>query len=471
MNTPCHTTTRLGNILLVLLLCTMPACSVRAQEMTPVEQITSPPEEAIPEPPTAMFQPPPQPTRMGNDTWTAIGPWVNITDIVFNPKLPSTIYAGTDSGIFKSTDGGVSWNAVNSGFPEQWDRHVLDLEIDPVTSTTISAGTWIGIFKSTDGGNFWSPVNNGITYTHIFGLEIDPATPSTLYAVTITGQIFKSLNSGESWAPLAEDIFEEQYAIFLTIDPINSNNLYAGTQHGGIFKSTDAGENWSAINNGLGETYDNPVDGLVFDPVTSTTLFALTRYKFIFISVNSGQDWSALDVGFDTKSVHIQRLLIYPVAPDTMYIGTLLYGVLKSTDGGKYWLRLDNALNGYAINTLAFDPSSGDILYVGTYGNGIMTNQTNRPFSAVRMPTLTAAPIAPTYDPLLTFLRQLKMYRCPPIVPAVHPLPRLDAQFSISGTLDFRKQIQIPANARVIQVCVGIAGIFIHTYVLKMWIS
>ena len=59
-------------------------------------------------------------------------------------------------GIYKSTDGGVTWNAANSGLKSSF---VLTLAIDSVHATTIYAGTWDGrIFKSADGGANWSVV-------------------------------------------------------------------------------------------------------------------------------------------------------------------------------------------------------------------------------------------------------------------------------------------------------------------------
>ena len=55
------------------------------------------------------------------------------------------------------------------------------------------------LFKSTNGGAAWSAVNTGLTYTYVFALAIDPATPSTLYAGTVDG-VFKSTNGGTAWS-------------------------------------------------------------------------------------------------------------------------------------------------------------------------------------------------------------------------------------------------------------------------------
>ena len=85
--------------------------------------------------------------------------------------------------MFKSTNGGGNWNAVNTDLTI--NGYVTSLAIDPKTPATLYAGTDDGgVFKSTNGGGNWSAVNTGLTNPFIFSLAIDPATPTTLYAGT-----------------------------------------------------------------------------------------------------------------------------------------------------------------------------------------------------------------------------------------------------------------------------------------------
>ena len=77
--------------------------------------------------------------------------------------------------MFKSTNGGGNWGAVNTGLTA---TTVCALAIDPATPTTLYAGTDGGVFKSTNGGGNWSAVNTGLTATTVLALAIDPATPS-----------------------------------------------------------------------------------------------------------------------------------------------------------------------------------------------------------------------------------------------------------------------------------------------------
>ena len=89
--------------------------------------------------------------------------------------------------MFKSTDSGASWNAINNGLTS---RIVPALAIDPITPSTLYAGTSGGVFKSTDRGASWSAINNGLTDTDIEALRIDPVTPNILYAGTFGGGVF-----------------------------------------------------------------------------------------------------------------------------------------------------------------------------------------------------------------------------------------------------------------------------------------
>ena len=97
----------------------------------------------------------------GVNVWTTNGPeGGSISALAVDPQTPTTLYAGTTSaGVFKSTDGGTHWRAVNAGLGA---TTVRALAIDPQTPTTLYAATWDrGIFKSTDGGPTGAPPTAG----------------------------------------------------------------------------------------------------------------------------------------------------------------------------------------------------------------------------------------------------------------------------------------------------------------------
>jgi photosystem II stability/assembly factor-like uncharacterized protein len=253
-----------------------------------------------------------------------------ISALAIDPAVPTTLYAGTNNGVYKSTDGGGNWLPVNTNLPDMLTISVL--AIDPLTSTTLYAGSELrGVYKSTDGGGNWTPVNVGLP-SEIHALAIDPAMPATLYAGTAGGGIFKSIDSGGGWSAFNTGFPDMTMTrvLALEIDPTAPTTLYVGTFNG-AFKSTNGGENWEPINNGL---TNSGVHSLAIDPSEPTTLYA-GAYTIVNDSGN-------------------------PYIPGS--------GIFKSTNGGMNWEVINTGLTHTAVSTLAIDPSVSAILYAGTWG-------------------------------------------------------------------------------------------------------
>ena len=106
--------------------------------------------------------------------------------VAIDPQNSSTVYVWTlAAGLLKTTDGGASWHAVNSGLPLSVRANAL--AIDPQNSSTVIAATTSGVFRSADGGANWTAVNAGLTTLQIQTLAIDPRDASTVYAGTAGG--------------------------------------------------------------------------------------------------------------------------------------------------------------------------------------------------------------------------------------------------------------------------------------------
>jgi hypothetical protein len=133
----------------------------------------------------------------GGNTWTfsAASP-ASVTAISLAKATPTTLYVGTQtSGVFKSADGGSTWDSVSAGLPSQTVSggtafgNVRALVVDPTNANTVyiamdnlsSAHAGGGVFKSTDGGNTWQAINTGLPGSIVTTLAVDPVAPSTLY--------------------------------------------------------------------------------------------------------------------------------------------------------------------------------------------------------------------------------------------------------------------------------------------------
>jgi len=240
--------------------------------------------------------------------------------------VDGAVYAGCEpSMIFKSSDGGSSWSAVNIGPSPDASR---EMAIDPQTLSTLYASTYTKLFKSSDGGSSWSSVGPVSTQTVAFDLQ----SPTTVYAGTDYA-LFKSIDGGASFSRTGLTVLGV-YAV--AVDPKVPTTLYAGTRDyspnlTGVVKSTDGGASWSAANNGLG-----------IQPLG-------------------------------------RALAIDPLNPAIIYVGIAGRGVFKSTDGGMSWTGINTGLTNLSIYALAIDPMTPTILYAGTgAGVFVLEQQPNR---------------------------------------------------------------------------------------------
>ena len=151
----------------------------------------------------------------GTDVWTPLGPdGASVGTLVADPRNPGTLYAGTGygGGLYKTTDGGANWTLLN---PELGPAY---LAIDPQNTNTIYAGVggsgnsgaWM--FKSTDGGVSFNLSNSGLQAVQFYGaLTVDPQNSGTVYAVSIVDpctqsagclstQVIKSTDGGAHWS-------------------------------------------------------------------------------------------------------------------------------------------------------------------------------------------------------------------------------------------------------------------------------
>ncbi len=169
--------------------------------------------------------------QLAGQARTSTAPFFTRT-VVVDPSDSSTVYAGTSGGfgVYKSTDGGSLFEGKNSGL---FIPVVNALAVNPATPTTLFAGTPFGIFKTTNGGDTWAEVRGGLTGSSpsVNEVVIDPSNPQVVYAATSRG-VIKSTDGGANWvlsnSGLTQNGFTPQPST-LTLDPANPSTLYAGS--------------------------------------------------------------------------------------------------------------------------------------------------------------------------------------------------------------------------------------------------
>jgi len=366
----------------------------------------------------------------GPTTWTVIGPQPiisslpsgsfpvsgRITALAVDPTNSSIVYAGgAQGGVWKSTDGGVSWTPKTDS---QASLATGSIAIDsnscsPAPCKTIYVGTGeenfsadsyygAGILKSTDGGDTWTLLGGSVFGGpfgpigcdggfHIGAIAVHPTNPLILLLAgdrsgTCPG-IYRSTDAGQTWTPVLGG-FPGTGVFF---DPANPNIAYAALGFSGVYKSTDAGATWTRAD-AAGTTKLPTTDvgriALAIAPSNTSTLYASIGSAAgggisglgpgllgFFKSTDGGVNWTQLTGTPDycnPQCWYNNVVAVHPTDPMTVFVGGL--GLLRSSDGGNTWVGASQGASGVGLHvdhhTLSFSNAAlGAVkLYIGNDG-------------------------------------------------------------------------------------------------------
>ena len=288
--------------------------------------------------------------------FSATGVGAGVDALAVDPTNSSTLYAATGTqGVFKSTDGGVTFAAINNGIPPN-PNGSINLQggvwVEPSSPNVIFAAGDSLLFRSADGGNSWTGVTpSGYPNALVF----DPFTAGTLYFATNTA-IFKSTDNGQTFTQLSV-LPNSAYFLALAADPKNAGVLYAGTT-AGIYEFSQGA--WTLKIAGSSSA-------LIADPGSSSFYASVAAEGLAEYGIVKSTD------GFTTTS---------PVGPDQPSVqqilisGSNLFEIsAPSTD--VFVLKLDN--NGNVVYSTYFGGSGSDsaaALAVGSDGSIYVTGST-----------------------------------------------------------------------------------------------
>ncbi|MBZ5663894.1 MAG: glycosyl hydrolase [Acidobacteriia bacterium] len=332
-------------------------------------------------------------------------PSLSIGSVAIDPSHPQTVWVGTGeswvrnsvsvgTGIYRSRDGGDNWEAM--GLPDS--EHISRVVVHPKDSNTVYAcalghlwnsNTERGVFKTTDGGKSWNKLLYRNDSTGCAEMVMDPQDPAVLYAAMWDVRrephnfrsggpgsgLFRSTDAGATWHELRKGLPEGDLGrIGIAVAPSNHSRVYAVVEaknHTALFRSDDAGESWAETNNSFN------VSGRPFyfarlaaDPKNVDRV-----YKpgfFLTVSEDGGKSFSAAfsaseGPGGGNHGDH-HALWIDPENPDQMLLGTD-GGVYQSLDRGAHWRFLANlpVSQFYHVSADMADPYN---VYGGLQDNG-----------------------------------------------------------------------------------------------------
>ena len=325
--------------------------------------------------------------QAGVERVTSHGPsFRGFSAFAVNPRDAQVVYAGSGNGVFKSTDAGGSWEAVNVGLTQ---RYVLDLAIEQHRPATLYAATDGGVFKSPNGAGSWRKMSmppgvEGRDWA--VSLALHPRNPQVIYAGT-DDRVYKSADAGASW----RKVLTARRVYAIALDPKQPATVYAGSG-GGVFKSTDAGRSWKARSVGLfpNETPNghNLAEGFIHAIVVNSrhpqTLY-LGSQRGVFKSTDGARTWRRLrSAGLGGL---VSSLVIDPERPQTLYAENKVPGLFKTTNGGGRWLRVGPRGSGN-VSALTLDPTDPDTIYAGMFAGAKAFKSTDggRTWNALAMP-------------------------------------------------------------------------------------
>jgi photosystem II stability/assembly factor-like uncharacterized protein len=275
----------------------------------------------------------------GGGTWLPSGngmpeyaetAWGN--SIVFDPGDSDILYVATAKGVYKSADGGQNW-VLRSTIVESDTAKTIrarSIAISPVDDTVYAGGYDFpfgddaggGIFRSEDGGETWERLGNGAPTGTVLHLAVASGAPHIIYAAGYGDVgVYKSMDGGDSWQPINSGFAKNPGVHRLAIDPYDNQVVYISVSGQGVYRTDDGGQSWIPI--GVGLNID--VRAMAIDPGNQQNIYAgggadsgtPGAYRSLD---NLGQSWAPMTEGMGNRVVW--SLALDQSVPQNIYAGT-----------------------------------------------------------------------------------------------------------------------------------------------------
>ncbi|MBW1298993.1 VPS10 domain-containing protein [Aquimarina litoralis] len=285
--------------------------------------------------------------------------------VTMDPNNSNVIWVGTGEnnnqrsvaygdGIYKSSDGGKSWENVGLKNSEHIGKIIVHPENSNIVYVAAIGPLWSkggdrGLYKTEDGGKTWKAVLTVNEHTGVNDIVMDPRDPNVLYASTLQRRrhvytyvgggpgsgLHKSVDGGATWSKINKGLPSEELGrIGLAISPANPEIIYAIVEaangKGGFFASTNRGASWEK--RGSHTTSGNYYQEIIADPIDEHTVYSMDTW--MSVTHNGGKSFEL--VGEDTKHVDNHAMWINPKNNKHWVIGCD-GGIYETFDAAKTW--------------------------------------------------------------------------------------------------------------------------------------
>jgi len=274
-------------------------------------------------------------------------------------------------GIFRCLIGEDRWQRLGGGLPD--DVEVRAIALHPGDSQVIYAGTQHGPYRSTDGGEHWTALGFPDAGMTVWSLLFHPRDASALYAGTVPAAVYKSDDGGDTWrrlpalsAPGRVTMSFPTRVTRLAADPSHPHELYAGLEVDGVQRSLDGGESWEDMSHDLVKLAERPhlksrivsdtdIEGMMdahalcVSSAQPGTVFLALRMG-LFRSADRGTTWEDMEIGRFSPLTYARDVQVSPHDARTLY--ACLSPAARSEDGSLYrsddlggtWRRVDRGV-------------------------------------------------------------------------------------------------------------------------------
>lgn len=321
----------------------------------------------------------------GGATWAQVPAFINMTIYHVDFAADGTAYAGTQDGVFISSDDGVTWTASNLGIGP--NDTVLSLAIDQADADVIWAGVAdalgsqpVNLMRSNDGGATWAnrtpPLAGPMSANDI---SIDPGDPDTVIAVFAGGlgggAVWVTTDGGTTWTdrtgtlpanPLRAVAYDGSRLL------VGGGQLF-GSQFVGLYESSDLGVTWTALHDGTWPL--RVVTGIALDPNDPDVILASTDGAGINRSTDGGATWE-IGVG-GSSNLATQSVRFAPGSSSDVLLGVSSLGVYRSVDGGDTFVASANGISElslFSIHANPTDPVELAAAFQGNNNGGVLTS-------------------------------------------------------------------------------------------------
>lgn len=289
-----------------------------------------------------------------------------------------TICVGTlGTGLWRSVDGGGTWQRARLGAGYQGEKGVYDFAVHPGDSSLIYAAGADGVYLSRDGGANFDCLSSPMDGTRVWRVVIDPVEPDTVFAGTCPAAVYRSRDGGHEWQKVCADFAEECMNVGtpritgLAVDPSDHQVVWAGAEVDGVRASFDGGDTWTRVTGGLLDEPD--IHNVAVIPSTpARTVVVIPRE--ICVSEDRGDSWQGVGAQQHFSMRYCRTVAVKADDPRVIFAGTgdtatgEAGAIQRSTDGGNTWeaLRLPHPANSY-IGALATHPADPNLILAATH--------------------------------------------------------------------------------------------------------